>query len=132
VSAELTYGLDRIGMMLQGRTAWQDLVWGAQVTWGDLWLQNEKGVLAIQLRRGRWPAHFEMFQRGSARRTACSTSGSDPGYDCVIKCSHLFNLLDARGEISVSERVGYTDACASSRGSGARVRNSARRSGSRC
>ena len=129
VSAELTYGLDRIGMMLQGRDRVQDLIWapalraaGApaerDVTWADLWLQNEKEFSRYNFEEADVPAHFEMFKLWEAAASRLLEQGLvHPGYDCVIKCSHLFNVLDARGAISVSERVGYI----------ARVRKLARR-----
>jgi glycyl-tRNA synthetase alpha chain len=118
VSAELTYGLDRIGMMLQGRDRVQDLEWGPGTTWGDLWLQNEREFSRYNFHEASVPAHFEMFKVWEHEAVRLLELGLVmPGYDCVIKCSHLFNVLDARGAISVSERVGYI----------ARVRKLARR-----
>ena len=108
VSAELTYGLDRIGMMLQGRDRVQDLAWGPGVTWGDLWLQNEKEYSRFNFEEADVAAHAEMFAVWEREALRLLDLGLVmPGYDGVIKCSHLFNLLDARGAISVSERVGY-------------------------
>jgi glycyl-tRNA synthetase alpha chain len=120
VSAELTYGLDRIGMMLQGRDRVQDLVWspgasaadgrvlGEAVTWGDLWVRNEVEWSRYNFEEAPVAALLEMFKtwEGEALRLL-ELKLVGPGYDAVIKCSHLFNLLDARGAISVSERVGY-------------------------
>jgi glycyl-tRNA synthetase alpha chain len=129
VSAELTYGLDRIGMMLQGTDRVQDLIWTAAhtdsdgtstspVTWADLWLQNEREWSKYNFEEANVAAHFEMFALWEKEAARLLEIGLvNPGYDCVIKCSHLFNLLDARGAISVSERVGYI----------ARVRKLARR-----
>ena len=108
VSAELTYGLDRIGMMLQGEDRVQDLEWGPGVTWGDLWLQNEKEFSRYNFEEADVAASFEMFKVWEREALRLLDLGLVmPGYDAVIKCSHLFNLLDARGSISVSERVGY-------------------------
>jgi len=113
VSAELTYGLDRIGMMLQGKDRVQDLVWseapdGTRITWGDLWLQNEREYSRYNFEEADVAAHFEMFKQWEKEALRLLGLGMvNPGYDCVIKCSHLFNVLDARGAISVSERVGY-------------------------
>jgi glycyl-tRNA synthetase alpha chain len=124
VSAELTYGLDRIGMMLQEKERVQDLVWaspkrGAPVTWGDLWLQNEREWSRYNFEEAAVDSLMDMFRRWEAEATRLLDLGLvAPGYDCVIKCSHLFNLLDARGAISVSERVGFI----------ARVRKLARKS----
>jgi glycyl-tRNA synthetase alpha chain len=120
VSAELTYGLDRIGMMLQGKDRVQDLVWspgavaadgrtlGETVTWGDLWVRNEVEWSRYNFEEAPVAALFDMFKvwEGEALRLL-ERKLVGPGYDAVIKCSHLFNLLDARGAISVSERVGY-------------------------
>jgi glycyl-tRNA synthetase alpha chain len=123
VSAELTYGLDRIGMMLQEKDRVQDLVWanpeGAPpVTWGDLWLQNEREWSRYNFEQADVDSLSDMFRRWEAEALRLLDLGLvAPGYDCVIKCSHLFNLLDARGAISVSERVGFI----------ARVRKLARR-----
>jgi glycyl-tRNA synthetase alpha chain len=113
VSAELTYGLDRIGMMLQEKDRVQDLVWanpaGAPpVTWGDLWLQNEREWSRYNFEQADVESLSDMFRRWEAEALRLLDLGLvAPGYDCVIKCSHLFNLLDARGAISVSERVGF-------------------------
>jgi len=108
VSAELTYGLDRIGMMLQGKDRVQDLEWGPGTTWGDLWLQNEREFSRYNFQEANVAAHFEMFKVWESEAVRLLDLGLVmPGYDCVIKCSHLFNVLDARGAISVSERVGY-------------------------
>jgi glycyl-tRNA synthetase alpha chain len=130
VSAELTYGLDRIGMMLQGKDRVQDLAWSPErrdahgrllapaVTWAELWLQNEKEWSRYNFEAADVPAHFEMFKHWEKEAARLLDLGLVmPGYDAVIKCSHLFNVLDARGAISVSERVGYI----------ARVRKIARR-----
>ena len=118
VSAELTYGLDRIGMMMQGKDRVQDLDWAPGVTWGDLWVQNEKEYSRYNFEEADVPALFEMFKLWEREALRLLDLGLvNPGYDCVIKCSHLFNLLDARGAISVSERVGTI----------ARVRKLARR-----
>ena len=135
VSAELTYGLDRIGMTLQGRDRVQDLVWspgahdedgrrlGEPVTWGDLWVRNEVEWSRYNFEEAPVAALSEMFKvwEGEALRLL-GLKLVGPGYDAVIKCSHLFNLLDARGAISVSERVGYI----------ARVRKLARASAVAC
>jgi glycyl-tRNA synthetase alpha chain len=108
VSAELTYGLDRIGMMLQGTARVQDLTWGPGVAWADLWLQNEKEYSRYNFEEADVAAHFEMFKIWEKEAVRLLDLGLvNPGFDCVIKCSHLFNVLDARGAISVSERVGY-------------------------
>ena len=119
VSAEMTYGLDRIGMMLQAKDRVQDLIWSPEtrdpdgrvigpVTWADLWLQNEREYSTYNFEQADVAAHFEMFKVWEREAIRLLELGLVmPGYDCVVKCSHLFNVLDARGAISVSERVGY-------------------------
>ena len=120
VSAELTYGLDRIGMMLQGTDRVQDLVWSPgrrdaegrvladAVSWGDLWLRNEWEWSHYNFEQAPVDALFEMFKIWESEAVRLlDLKLVNPGYDAVIKCSHAFNLLDARGAISVSERVGY-------------------------
>jgi len=108
VSAELTYGLDRIGMMLQGKDRVQDLVWAPGVTWGDLWMQNEKEFSRYNFEEADVAAHFEMFKTWEKEALRLLDLGLVmPGYDAVVKCSHLFYVLDARRAISVSARVGY-------------------------
>ena len=108
VSAELTYGLDRIGMMVQGKNRVQDLTWAPGITWGDLWMQNEIQWSKYNFEAADVEAHFEMFKIWEREAVRLLDLGLvNPGYDAVIKTSHLFNVLDARGAISVSERVGY-------------------------
>ncbi len=108
VSAELTYGLDRIGMMLQKKDRVQDLAWAPHLTWGELWMQNEIQFSRYNFEEADVAAHFEMFKIWEREAARLIEAGLVlPGYDAAIKCSHLFNVLDARGAISVSERVGY-------------------------
>ncbi|HVP39619.1 MAG TPA: glycine--tRNA ligase subunit alpha [Candidatus Saccharimonadales bacterium] len=124
-SAELTYGLERIAQEVQGLERVHDVVmvrdpaWpGGQVRWQDLWLRNEQEFCRYNFEQADVPEHFRMFEffeREAVRLLDLRLVM--PGYDCVIKCSHVFNMLDARGAISVSERVGYI----------ARVRKLARR-----
>ncbi|NOT33555.1 MAG: glycine--tRNA ligase subunit alpha [Candidatus Eisenbacteria bacterium] len=120
ISAELTYGLDRIGMMLQQKDRVQDLAWAPErrdaggaviapaVTWGDLWVRNEWEWSHYNFDQAPVDDLFAMFKIWEREATRLlDLKLVAPGYDAVIKCSHLFNLLDARGAISVSERVGY-------------------------
>ena len=113
ISAEITYGLDRIAMAIQGTESVQELKYaadgrGGYLTWADLWLQNEKEWSRYNFEEADVPALFTMFQQWEKEAVRLLDLGlAMPGYDAVIKCSHLFNVLDARGAISVSERVGY-------------------------
>jgi glycyl-tRNA synthetase alpha chain len=94
--------------MLQGTDRVQDLLWAPGVTWGDLWVRNEWEWSYYNFEQAPVPELFEMFKvwESEADRLL-DLKLVNPGYDAVIKCSHTFNLLDARGAISVSERVGY-------------------------
>jgi glycyl-tRNA synthetase alpha chain len=112
ISGEITYGLDRIAMAIQGTNSVQELRYardgrGGFLTWADLWLQNEKEFSRYNFEEANVEQLFAMFAmwEGEAQRLL-ALGLVMPGYDCVVKCSHLFNLLDARGAISVSERVG--------------------------
>jgi len=118
ISAEITYGLERICMYLQGVDDIMDVVWGSGVTWGDLNREAEREFSRFNFEKADVPFHFEMFDR--LQREAVRMLGEGlilPAYDYVVKCSHLFNILDARGAVSVSERTSYI----------ARIRDLARR-----
>jgi glycyl-tRNA synthetase alpha chain len=113
ISAEITYGLDRIAMAIQGTERVHELKYahdgrGGYLTWADLWLQNEQEFSRYNFEEANVEQLFAMFAmwEGEAQRLL-GLKLVMPGYDAIVKCSHLFNLLDARGAISVSERVGY-------------------------
>ncbi|MGD9547024.1 MAG: glycine--tRNA ligase subunit alpha [Candidatus Krumholzibacteriia bacterium] len=117
VSVELTYGLLRLCMFIQGCNHVKDLVWGGGVTWGEVMGQFEREYSAFNFEHAdvaMYRRHFD--EKENEARTLLTAGLVFPGYDAVIKCSHLFNLLEARGAISVTERTGYI----------ARVRNLAR------
>ncbi|MDD4857786.1 MAG: glycine--tRNA ligase subunit alpha [Candidatus Krumholzibacteria bacterium] len=108
ISAEITYGLERICMYLQGVDDIMDVEWGSGVTWGDLNRSAEREFSRFNFEKADVPFHFEMFDR--IQREAQRMLGDGlilPAYDYVVKCSHIFNLLDARGAVSVSERTSY-------------------------
>jgi glycyl-tRNA synthetase alpha chain len=106
ISAEITYGLDRIAMMLQGVDRVQDLRYAGDLTWSDLWLQNEKEFCLYNVEEANVEALRQQFTQWEEEAERLLGKGLVfPGYDAVIKCSHLFNLLEARGAISVSQRV---------------------------
>jgi len=118
ITAELTYGLMRIAMYLQGVDHVLNLDWGGGLTWGQVNASFERDFSAFNFEQADVPLHFELFTRFEAEATRLLELGLvAPGYDYVIKCSHQFNVLEARGAISVSERTGYIT----------RVRNLARR-----
>ncbi len=112
ISAEITYGLDRIAMAIQGAERVHDLRYaadgrGGYLTWADLWLQNEIEFSRYNFEAANVEQLFTLFALWEAEaQRLLAAKLVLPGYDAVIKCSHVFNLLDARGAISVSERVG--------------------------
>ena len=118
ISAEITYGLERICMYLQGVDDIMDVVWGSGVTWGDLNREAEREFSRFNFEKADVPFHFEMFDRLQREAGRMLDEGLIlPAYDYVVKCSHVFNVLDARGAVSVSERTSYI----------ARIRDLARR-----
>ena len=106
VLGEITYGLERLAMVLQGKASVYDLVWTPGVSYGDLYHQNEveQSRYNFELSNAEMLfRHFGDFE-GEARRlieARCTL----PAYERVLECSHAFNLLDARGAISVTERA---------------------------
>ena len=108
VSVELTYGLLRLCMFIQKVDHVKDLLWGGGLTWGEVQGQFEREYSAFNFEH----ADVDMYRRhfDDKEVEAGKLLGAGlvyPGYDAVIKCSHLFNLLEARGAISVTERTGY-------------------------
>ncbi len=109
VSGELTYGLERLAMYVQGVDHFRDLDWnGAGVTYGDVYGQAEREFSAYNFEANDTEKLFRHFN--DAEITCASLVDADlalPAYDQCIKASHLFNLLDARGVVSVTERASY-------------------------
>ncbi|MFH1844682.1 MAG: glycine--tRNA ligase subunit alpha [bacterium] len=108
VSVELTYGLLRLCMFLQGVDHVKDLRWGGGLTWGEIQGQFEHEYSVFNFEQADveiYRRHFEDKEREA--RTLLEAQLVFPGYDAVVKCSHLFNVLEARGAISVTERTGY-------------------------
>jgi glycyl-tRNA synthetase alpha chain len=108
VLGELTYGLERLAMYLQGKESVFDLVWVDGVTYGDVYHQNEVEQSRYNFEladTGMLFQHFGQFESEAKRliEAQCVL----PGYEMVIRCSHAFNLLDARGAISVTERAAF-------------------------
>ncbi|MHB2025714.1 MAG: glycine--tRNA ligase subunit alpha [Elusimicrobiota bacterium] len=118
VSVEITYGLERIAMYLQKKDSVYDLDFGGKSSYGDIHLRQEReysryyfeAVDSVLLAR-----HFEDAEKECER--LCDMSLALPAYDCVMRASHSFNMLDARGALSVAQRAQYI----------ARVRRLARR-----
>lgn len=113
VPAEITYGLERLAMYIQGVDSMYDLVWakgpdGHEFTYGDVFLRNEQQYSAYNFDVADVDMLLGLFKtyESECRRTL-EAGLVLPAYDYVLKCSHAFNLLDARGAISVTERQGY-------------------------
>jgi glycyl-tRNA synthetase alpha chain len=108
VTAEITYGLLRICLYLQGVDSVMDIDWGGGVTWGEINLEAEQEFSAFHFESANTELYFGMFQ--DFEREAASMLERSlvlPAYDYVVKLSHIFNILDARGAISVTERTAY-------------------------
>ncbi|KQT31718.1 glycine--tRNA ligase subunit alpha [Sphingomonas sp. Leaf412] len=109
VAGELTYGLERLAMYIQDKDSIYDLAFNdAGVTYGDVFLENEKQMSAWNFEVADTDALFEQFRRHAAECENCLTAKLPiPAYEQAIKASHTFNLLQARGVISVAERQAY-------------------------
>jgi glycyl-tRNA synthetase alpha chain len=108
IPVELTYGLERIAMFVQNVNSIFDVKWNDNLTWGDVYRQNEEEFSKFNFEEADVALYREMFDRFESEAQRLLKLGLVyPGYDHVIKCSHFFNLLEARGAISVSERQNY-------------------------
>ncbi|MFB3135918.1 MAG: glycine--tRNA ligase subunit alpha [Rhodospirillales bacterium] len=109
VSVELTYGIERLAMYIQGVENVYDLDWnGAGVTYGDVFLQNEREFSAYNFEHADTGILLRHFADAETECTALLKAELPlPAYDQCIKASHRFNMLDARGVISVPERAAY-------------------------
>jgi len=108
VSAEITYGLERIAMYLQGVDRFHDLEWAPGISYGEVHHQTEVEWSKHNFEHADPELLFKLFAlyQDEARRLA-DLGLVFPAYDYALKCSHTFNTLDARGAISVSERAAY-------------------------
>ncbi|NLJ80549.1 MAG: glycine--tRNA ligase subunit alpha [Firmicutes bacterium] len=108
VAVELTYGLERLAMFIQGVDNIFDLKWAGETTYGDIFHRNEVEFSKFNFEEANTAALFSLFDLYEAEAERLLNLGlALPGYDYVLKCSHTFNLLDARGAISVSERTRF-------------------------
>jgi glycyl-tRNA synthetase alpha chain len=109
VSVELTYGLERLAMYIQGVENVYDLDFnGAGVKYGDVFLRAEREFSAYNFEYANTDALLAHFKDAEAECQALlGRKLALPAYDQCIKASHIFNLLDARGVISVTERAAY-------------------------
>ncbi len=108
VALEITYGLERIAMYLQNADSVYDVMWNKKLKYGDIYLQNEIEQSKYNFECSDPKRLFELFDLSEAESYACINSEIVlPAYDWTLKCSHAFNLLDARGVISKDERINY-------------------------
>lgn len=108
VLGEITYGLERLAMYLQGKESVYDLVWTEGVSYGDVYHQNEVEQSKYNFEHANVTLMFRLFSDFEAEAQKLVDAGlALPAYEMVMKCSHTFNLLDARGAISVTERAAY-------------------------
>jgi glycyl-tRNA synthetase alpha chain len=108
IPVELTYGLERIAMYIQKVDSIFDLVWAPGVTWGDIYKRFEYEFSVFNYEKSDTQLLMELFRKFEKDAEQLLKEGLlYPGYDFVIKLSHIFNLLDARGAISPSERQAY-------------------------
>jgi glycyl-tRNA synthetase alpha chain len=108
ITAEITYGLLRLCLYLQRVDSVLDVEWGDGITWGEMNLQAEQEFSAFHFERSNADMYFRVFQDFEREAAAMLSVGLVlPAYDYVVKLSHVFNLLDARGAVSVTERTAY-------------------------
>ncbi|TVQ07293.1 MAG: glycine--tRNA ligase subunit alpha [Leptolyngbya sp. DLM2.Bin27] len=108
VSIELTYGLERLTMYLQEVDAIAKIRWNDQLTYGDIYMQAEVENSTYNFEASNPELLFTLFDLYQQEAEQLMDRGLVlPSYDFVLKCSHTFNLLDARGVISVTERTRY-------------------------
>ena len=108
VPAEITYGLERLAMFLQGKRSALDLEWAPGVRWGDVYRESEREWSIYNFEVAPVDILTRRFEEHEAECRMLLERGLPlPAYDQVLKCSHTFNLLDARGAISVTERAAY-------------------------
>ena len=108
VVLEITYGLERIAMYLQNVDSVFDIKWNNELKYGDIYLQNEIEQSKYNFEYSTAESLFKMFDLASDEANKCMEAGIVlPAYDWVLKCSHTFNLLDARGVISKDERINF-------------------------
>ncbi len=107
-SCEITYGLERIAMFLQKKESIFDLEWTDGVTYGQVHLQGEKEFSAFNFEHSNASMYLRHFEEYEAEaKKLLEQNLVLPAYDYCLKSSHVFNLLDARGAVSVSERPRY-------------------------
>ena len=108
VAVEITYGLERIMMALQGVRSFTEIIWAEGITYGDILLQAEIEHSKYNLDYADVELLTRLFNAYEQEASQCLERGLViPAYDYILKCSHTFNVLDARGAIGVTERARY-------------------------
>jgi glycyl-tRNA synthetase alpha chain len=117
ISVEITYGMERIAMYLQQKESVFDLMWNDKITYGDVHKKGEWELSMYSFQLADVEMLLKMFDMCERESVRISEKGIVlPAYDYCLKCSHIFNILDARAAISVAERTKYIE----------RIRNLAR------
>ena len=108
VALEITYGLERIAMYIQNKESVFDIMWNNTLKYGDIYLQNEIEQSKYNFEHSDADRLFSLFDAYQKEVDNCVNAELVlPAYDYVLKCSHTFNLLDARGVISKDERINF-------------------------
>ena len=109
VSVEITYGLERLCMFIQNKKSVFDLIWNDEgITYKDVFHQSEKEFSAYNFEYANTDNLFKIFEMlEEETKLLVEKKISLPAYDQCLKCSHVFNILDARGVISVAQRAEY-------------------------
>ncbi len=108
VSAEITYGLERIAMYLQDKESFWELLWNDNITYRDVHLESEKQWSKYNFEIADIDMLLDLFDKYEKEFNSVISEGLVfVGHEYVLKCSHIFNLLDAREAISVAQRTSY-------------------------
>lgn len=108
ISVEITYGLERLAMYSQKKDSVYNILWNNDTTYGDVHLENEKQFSCYNFEIANVELLKQHFVDWEKEATVLLEKGLVlVAYDCVMKCSHVFNMLDARGVLSVGERTSY-------------------------
>jgi len=106
ISIEITYGIERLAMYIQGVNSMAELIWVDDIKYGDIHLQEEIEFCKYNFEHASTAMLFSLFEAYEKEALYLLEQGLVfPGYDYVLKCSHTFNLLDARGALGVTERM---------------------------
>jgi len=108
VSAEITYGLERIAMYVQNVDNMFDVAWNDEVTYGELYRRSEVEWSRYAFEEADTQLLYRLFSDSEEESKKLAGMGLvHPAYESCLKCSHIFNLLDSRGAISVTERTAF-------------------------